>query len=64
VLCLRSAAREEEVADLGPALALAVRLLVMLRSGEADSVEEVGFSEFLLKPLRPCTVGNQPSAPL
>ena len=36
----------------------------LLRSGEADSVEEVGCSESRLSPLLPCTVGSQPFSPL
>lgn len=55
--------RSEMGVGVGPADALAVRLRVMLCSGEADSEVDAGFKESLLKPLRPCTVGNQPLLP-
>lgn len=55
-------------AGVGPS-AVAARLLViprvLLGSGDADSVDvDVGCSDSLLSPLRPCTVGNHPCSPL
>lgn len=69
VLCLLNAALLLEAAGVGPLVADAVRLLVMLvRSGATAtatatlSVVDVGRREALLSPLCPPTVGHQPSA--
>lgn len=65
----RNAEREAEavVVGVGPnALAALLRVMPMLLllSGDAGSVVEVGCSESLLKPLLPCTVGSHPFSPL
>ena len=38
--------------------------MLLVGSGNAASVDELGFSESRLNPLLPCTVGNHPFSPL